>query len=83
MKDFVVAREEFYRFMYYKFLGESGPYCGMAEFGQLCQISTLMERAKLFASDLGHLAHNKLGWYRLTAQGILYAEEQNLAGRRK
>ena len=82
MNDFVKAREEFYRFLYDKFLDESGPYCGTAEFERLCGTGKLMERARLFASDLGHLAHNKLGWCRLTAQGVLYAEEQDFAGRR-
>ena len=82
MKDFSAAREEFYRFLYDKFLDESGPYCGTAEFEAFCRISTLLERAKLFAADLGHLTNNKLGWHRLTAQGILYAEEQGFAGRR-
>jgi len=82
MDDFIRAREEFYRFLYDKFTGSSDPYCGTSEFEQLCQTSRLMERARIFASDLGHIKQNRLGWYRLTAQGVLYAEEQGLAGRR-
>lgn len=82
MDSFIHAREEFYRFMYGKFLDESGPYCGTAEFEALCQDCKLMVRARLFASDMGHLTHNKLGWFRLTAQGVLYAEKQSIAGRR-
>lgn len=80
MQDFIKARAEFYRFLYGKFLDESGPYCGTAEFEALCQTSGLMARARLFAADLGHITQNRLGWLRLTAQGILYAEEQGFAG---
>ena len=83
MEDFIKAREEFYSFLYRKFIGDDGPYCGDAEFERLCQASRLMERAKFFAADLGHIKQNKLGWYRLTAQGIIYAEEQDFDGRRK
>jgi len=82
MTDFVRAREEFYRFMYDKFTESGGPYCGTSEFEQLCQTSRLMERARTFATDLGHIKQNRLGWHRLTAEGVLYVEEQGFAGRR-
>lgn len=75
MQDFIKTRAEFYHFLYGKFLDESGPYCGNAEFEALCRDNILMERARLFAADLGHITSNRLGWHRLTAQGILYAEE--------
>ena len=82
MTDFARAREEFYRFLYDRFTDSDGPYSGPSEFERLCQSCRLMERAKIFASDLGHIRQNRMGWYRLTAQGVLYAEEQGFAGRR-
>ena len=83
MGDFSMAREEFYRFMYEKFVSEDGPWCGRAEYEALCEAGKLVERARLFAADLGHITQNRFGWHRLTAQGIAYAEDQGFAGRRK
>lgn len=80
MQDFIKAREEFYNFLYAKFLSSDGPYCGNAEFQRLCEASAIMKKTKIFALDLGHLKQNKLGWHRLTAQGILYAQEQGFIG---
>lgn len=80
MDEFVKAREEFYGHLYRKFMEGSSPYCGSEEMQRLCEANPLMERARVFASDLGHLRQNKLGWYRLTAQGVLYAEEHYLGG---
>lgn len=81
MNDFVRAREEFYGHLYRKFTDASGPYCGKEEMQCLCDTNQLMDRVRVFASDLGHIRQNKLGWIRLTAQGVLYAEQLILGGR--
>lgn len=75
MNAFIRAREELYTRLYRRFVDKDGPYYGMTEFDSLCE-KPGMNAARLFAKDMGHLKNNRPGDTRLTAQGVLYAEEQ-------
>ena len=76
MEKFIRAREELYAYLYDKFLADDGPYCGGKEFEAFCKTSRFMERAVLFAKDMGHIKSNRFGGVRLTGTGILYAEKE-------
>lgn len=80
MNAFMLARRELYTLLYQRFTHKDGPYCGKTEIEAYHSEFPLMKAAVLFADDLGHLKQNKIGGHRLTAQGILYAEEQGWTG---
>lgn len=60
-------------------MDKDGPYYGGSEFDCLCGKQG-MKAAVLFARDFEHIKSNRLGDTRLTAQGVIYAEEQGYAG---
>lgn len=76
MDKFIRAREELYSYLYDKFLADDGPYCGDKEIDGLCQTNRFMNRAVLFAKDMGHVKSNRFGGLRLTGVGVLYAEKE-------
>lgn len=80
MNAFMLARRELYSLLYQRFTRGDGPYCGKAEIETCYAEMPHIKAAVLFANDLGHLKQNKMGGHRLTAQGILYAEEQGWTG---
>lgn len=72
---FINIRKEFYSFLYAKFLKSECRLCGPEEFRQLCRINGLFSAARIFAEEQGHLRKVGLGWFRLSAAGIEYAEQ--------
>ena len=76
MNAFTRARKEFYGYLYKRFLAKDGPYCGHEEYDSLCEANGLMEKARIFANDMGHLKSHTLKGVRLNGAGILFAEKE-------
>ncbi len=79
MNAFIHAREELYSQLYKRFVEKEGPYFGSCEFSRLTEETPHMKAAVLFAKDMGHIKTNRFGHARLTAQGIIYAEQNGYA----
>ena len=79
-EEFKTARREFYTLLYRRFIHKNGPYCDRTDLDLLKERNPLARAAILFAQDLHHIKQDRLGGCRLTAQGVIYAEEQ---GRRE
>lgn len=73
---FIAAREELYGYLRERFLAQDGPYCGKMELEGLYETNPLIQKAELFAKDMGHVKYNRFGGIRLTGPGLLYAEKE-------
>lgn len=73
---FITAREELYGFLRERYLAQDGPFCGKRELEGLYETNPLIQKAALFARDMGHVKYNRFGGLRLTGRGILYAEQE-------
>jgi hypothetical protein len=75
MNETVISRRAVYRFLYRRRVETPNTYYGREDLQHLAERAQL-DAALIFGLELGHLERCRKRYFRLTAQGMLFVEQQ-------